>query len=118
MQILRNAGSGYWEVSGGLDIESAGTLKTALLDCFLEPGEVVINLSGVDHCDANGLQLLIAAQHTAEALGRAYRIQQPSDAVSGLARNLGLLRDGSVFDQRRRFPEDGVPVTTDTEGGE
>ncbi len=107
MQIAKNQGSGYWEISGSLDIESAGALKTALLDCFLEAGEVVLNLAGVDSCDANGLQMMIAGQHTAEALGRAYRITQPSDAVSSVARTLGLLRDGSVFDQRTRIPEGG-----------
>jgi len=107
MQILKNKGSGYWDLTGGLDIEAAEVLKTALLDCFSEPGEIVISLAGVEHCDANGLQILIAGQRSAQALGRAFRIQQPSEAVSGLARTLGFLRDGSLFDQRQRMTEGG-----------
>jgi anti-anti-sigma factor len=113
MQISKNKGSGFWELTGALDIEAAEGLRTALLGCFSEPGEIVISLAGVEHCDANGLQMLIAGQQTAEALGRAYRLQQPSEAVSGLARTLGLLGDGSLFDQRRRMTEDSM-----TEGGE
>jgi len=107
MQISKNKGSGYWDVSGAVDIEAAEGMRTALLECFAEPGEIVISLAGVDHCDANGLQMLVAGQRTAEALGRAFRIQQPSEAVSRLARTLGFLRDGSLFDQRQRMTEGG-----------
>jgi len=98
MEICKNKGSGYWDLTGALDIEAAEELRAALLKCFSEPGEIVINLAGVDHCDANGLQLLAAGQRTALALGRAFRLQQHSPAVTGLAQALGF-QIGTVLTQ-------------------
>ncbi len=97
MKISRNNESGCWDLAGSLDIEAAEEIRTGLLACFAAPGEIVIDLQGVDRCDANGLQLLASGQRSAALQGRAFRIQLASDPVAALARALGFHIDGAVL---------------------
>jgi anti-anti-sigma factor len=77
-------------ISGTLDIDAADSLRDALLDCFLHQTEIIVDLGGVDGCDASALQVLLAARGDAASAGKAFRFNGVSNAVSGMAAALGI----------------------------
>jgi len=84
-------------LSGELDIACAPALREQLLG-LLRPGSsrLVIDLSKVSHCDANGLAVLIGTGRRARLLGRFLRLAAVSPQVdhelniTGLRQHLGV----------------------------
>ena len=77
-------------ISGTLDIDTANSLREALLECFSLQPEVRADLSAVDACDAAGLQVLLAGQRNAALLGKALHVNTASPAVLETAAALGF----------------------------
>jgi anti-anti-sigma factor len=95
--------AGVLKVSGTLDIETANSLREALLDSLLLQREVTADLTAVDACDASGLQVLLAGQRDAASLGKLLRLHGASQAVLETAAALGFSLEGSAHtngDQR------------------
>lgn len=85
-------------LSGELDIACAAALREQLLG-LLRPGaaRLVIDLSGVNYCDASGLRVLVVTGRRAELLGGLLRLAAPGPAVASALRLMGLHRRFDVF---------------------
>jgi anti-anti-sigma factor len=90
MTISKDHTPGVLSIAGALDIDAAHSLRDALLECLSHQPEVALDLSGVNACDAAALQVLLAAQRNAAALGKAFRIAGDSRPVTEAASALGL----------------------------
>jgi anti-anti-sigma factor len=88
MEILRQD-DGVVQVRGELHISEAEELRSALLD-ELAASAVVLELSGVDTCDAASLQLLCSLRKSAERDSKRLHITTPSAAVLEASAVLGL----------------------------
>jgi anti-anti-sigma factor len=86
------------ELTGELDIASAPDLRERLL-ALLRPasGQLVIDLSRVSFCDANGLAVLLGTSRRARLLGGLLRLAAVPPEVSRVLRSTGLDRHLPVF---------------------
>jgi anti-anti-sigma regulatory factor len=82
MTLSQDDPAGVLQVSGALDIESANSLREALLARFISHPEITADLAGVGECDTAALQVLLAA--------RGLRCEALSPAVAATASALGL----------------------------
>jgi len=96
MTLDKDNSTGVLKISGTLDIDTANSLREALLNCFLVQSEVAVDLSAVDECDAAGLQVLLAGQRDAACLGKIFHVHGAPAAVSATAAALGLPVPGSA----------------------
>jgi ABC-type transporter Mla MlaB component len=87
--------NGTVNLSGMLNIDGASSLREALLQSFLLPGDISVNLSALEGCDTAGLQILLAAQKHAEAISRSFQLEAPPDSVKALAAALGVTLPGA-----------------------
>jgi anti-anti-sigma factor len=78
------------QIQGSLTITAAADLKQALRELLGGSSSSIVDLSGVDECDATGIQLLRAAQKTAKNAGKRIEFLAPSAAVVDTAAALGL----------------------------
>jgi anti-sigma B factor antagonist len=90
MQATQDDISGALRISGRMDIAAAGALRKALANSIQGQQQTVVDLSGVEACDAAGLQLLCAAKKTAAAAGVSFRLVDVSPAVLEASAALGL----------------------------
>jgi anti-sigma B factor antagonist len=74
-------GSRRLSLVGALTIERAAELKDALLVRLGEQAHLEIDLSKVTELDTAGVQLLLLAMQTAEAVGKELQLVEPSPAV-------------------------------------
>jgi anti-anti-sigma factor len=73
-----------------MTIYAAGTLKERILSALAEEASgCVLNLSEVTEIDTVGLQILLMVERACAARRVAFKVAEPSEAVSEL---LGLLR--------------------------
>lgn len=89
----KNGGNIRLKIEESLSIYDATFLREALVDCFEDGGDVELDLSGVSDCDTAGLQLLIAARKTAEAMQKPFRVVGTSRVVLDVLRRTGLVPD-------------------------
>jgi len=73
-----------------LDMEAASSIRDVLLDAFSRQPQVTLDLSAVESCDTAALQVLLAAQKSAESMGKPFRIAPLSRAVLETAEALGF----------------------------
>jgi anti-anti-sigma factor len=82
-------------LTGALDLYQVATARAAWLAHFnTTHSALVLDLGAVTGCDTAGLQLLIAAHHSALAAGRSFALLTPSPAVRAGAHQLGLVLPG------------------------
>jgi anti-sigma B factor antagonist len=78
-------------VGGELDIANTARLRdqiTVIVDDATVP--LIVDLSGVSHCDASGLAMLVGVQRRAGLRGLTVAVSEPSREVSELLRTSGL----------------------------
>ena len=101
MQV--SAGGGVLVLVGDLDVRSVSGVREALVQLMeTTPGDVVIDVSGVELIDVAGLGMLAAAHRRAEREGRQLFLRGCQGSVR---RVLSLTRLGRVLHQ------DTEPVT-------
>lgn len=78
---------------GELDIATAPALRERLM-ALLQPGlrRLVIDLSGLEFCDAAGLGLLVGIQKRTVSLGADLRLSGPRRQLAALFQSTGLDR--------------------------
>jgi len=79
-----------------LVIGNAAAQRQLLMEA-LDTGASVLDLSGVAECDTSGVQLLLAAHKTAQALGTPLELRGASEPVRELFGRYGL---GSLLSAR------------------
>ena len=78
------------QLTGEQTIRTAGELHEALAHNLERGLDMVVDLSGVDVCDAAALQLIFATHHSAVQQNQLFRIEAVSPAVADTAAALGL----------------------------
>jgi anti-sigma B factor antagonist len=76
--------------AGDLDLYHVEAARDALRDCLATQAQVPLDLEGVTSCDASGLQLLLAARHSAATTGKHLQVAGPAVAVRNCCRQLGI----------------------------
>jgi anti-sigma B factor antagonist len=77
-------------IAGDLTIAASAALRESLADRLIRGEDVVLDLSGVDCCDASGLQLLWSLRKSADERNVRVRLSAISPAVREAAAALGL----------------------------
>ncbi|NDZ78249.1 STAS domain-containing protein [Streptomyces sp. SID10853] len=79
------------ELAGELDHRTAPTVRAALLELDLCPGQqLVIDLGFVTFCDSSGITVLIAARNHALAAHATVVLAAVPERVSRIFRTIGL----------------------------
>jgi anti-sigma B factor antagonist len=94
-------GSSRLSIEGELTVERAVELKEALVVRLSEQARLEIDLSKVTELDTAGVQLLLLAKQTAEALGKELLLVEHSPAVREV---FALLSLANHFDAPRTPP--------------
>jgi len=89
MEILRQD-QGVALARGDLHISDAEELRSTLLDKLAASPALVLDLSGVDSCDAASFQLLCSLQKSAQRDGKKFHISATSVAIREASASLGL----------------------------
>lgn len=76
--------------SGPLTIYECVELKALLTEILAAPAPQKVDLSRITHCDAAGVQLLVAAGKTTRRMGKPPCFENPSEAVSRAILQAGL----------------------------
>ena len=79
------------QLAGDLDLYNVEAARDALVRHLTGKGALEFDLSGVETCDASGIQLLVAARRSALALGKGFSIHPPAPALEKCRELLGLL---------------------------
>jgi anti-anti-sigma factor len=77
-------------LAGALEIHHIEAARDALLNHVESSQSLKLDLSGVESCDAAGLQLLLAARVSARVAGKAFAICASAPAVEECGRLLGV----------------------------
>jgi anti-anti-sigma factor len=78
-------------LSGDFSIVDAAALREQLREALnLGPGDLALDLSGVEGCDSAGVQLLLSLRRSLAARGDALHITRPADSVRNALLTLGL----------------------------
>jgi anti-sigma B factor antagonist len=87
----RTTGHTVLAVNGELDIATTATLRDRIVNILKDTTTpVIVDLSGVDFCDATGLSLLLSAQRRAKLHGLTIAFAGPRPIVAKLLRITGL----------------------------
>lgn len=80
-------------IAGELNIQSAGGVHRTLVEALAggdQADECRVDLSGVDACDAIGLQLILSARKSARRMNRPFTVTAMSPVVAEAAAAIGL----------------------------
>ena len=80
-------------ITGSLDINTANELSDALAGYLRRECELILDLSGVDSCDAAALQVLLATFKSSAIVGKRARIAEGTTAIDDVCAALGLSID-------------------------
>ncbi|MDN3356816.1 STAS domain-containing protein [Actinomadura sp. DC4] len=100
LSFVSHVRNGYTiaELSGELDIACVPTLREQLLGALRpDAGHLIVDLSGVDFCDASGLAVLIGIGRRATLLGGVLRLVAPAPSTMTVIYSLGLHRKLDIF---------------------
>jgi anti-anti-sigma factor len=89
------------QIDGELGIYRAAEWRDALIAALAEGGDLTLDLTQVTEIDSAGVQLLMAAEKTAQASQRKLHFVGPSAAVLEVFSTLGL---EAHFDDSLRSP--------------
>lgn len=81
------------DIGGELDMatnEMAVSYVTGIIDNH--HGPVIVNLTGLEFCDARGLSALLRMANYAEQTGRSFMLASPSPPLLKLMRTTGVAR--------------------------
>jgi anti-sigma B factor antagonist len=84
-------------LSGDLGIASAHALREQILKLLRAASHLVIDLSAVQHVDANGLAALVGSGRRARLLGGSLRLAAPSPEVARVLSATGMNRHLDIF---------------------
>lgn len=90
MKLQITTVNGSLQFAGDLDLYHVEAAREALRDCLATQSPLPLGLAGVTTCDASGLQLLLAARHTATATGKHLHVSGASAVVDNCCRQLGI----------------------------
>lgn len=90
LQILTTSETGTVRLVGALDIYGAELARTALLERLAHRPALILDLRGVETCDAAGVQLLLAAHRSAVAAGKSLVVAAAAPVVEACGRSLGV----------------------------
>ena len=90
MKLQITIGTDSLQFAGDLDIYHVEAARDALRDWLATQSQLRLDLEGVTNCDAAGLQLLLAARHSATVTGKHLQIAGTAVAVQNCCRQLGL----------------------------
>ena len=82
------------EISGAQTIQTSEVLHKALAEYLDQSLTLVLDLSGVDECDAAALQLIYALRQSAVQRKQRFLITAASPAITETAAALGLRIEG------------------------
>jgi anti-sigma B factor antagonist len=85
------------ELSGDLGVESAPALREHILGLLRAASHLIIDLSAVEHADANGLAALVGSGRRARLLGGSLRLAAPSPEVARILSATGMNRHLNIF---------------------
>lgn len=91
LQITVLQGTNTVQFAGDLDLYNVEAAREALIGHLAGKGALELDFSGVETCDAAGIQLLIAARRSTLALGKGFSIHSPALAIEKCGELLGLL---------------------------
>ncbi|GAA1265861.1 MULTISPECIES: STAS domain-containing protein [Streptomyces] len=96
----RHEGWTVVEVSGELDVATGNQLGDHLAEVIAERtlARVVLDMSGLDFCDASGLSVLVAAHHAAKGRQGQLRLVCPQRRIRRLLHITELTDVMPVFD--------------------
>jgi anti-sigma B factor antagonist len=96
--VRRSDGYAIVTISGEIDIARAPALREQLIG-LLRPGasRLVVDLSGVNFCDASGLAVLVGVARRVGLLGGVLRLAAPTPLVSTVLRLTGLDSRFEIF---------------------
>ena len=84
-------------LSGELGIASAPALREQLRSLLRAASQLIIDLSAVEHADANGLAVLVGSGHRARLLGGSLRLAAPSPEVARVLSATGINQHLDIF---------------------
>ena len=84
-------------LTGELGIASAPALREQLLSLLRAASHLIIDLSAVEHADANGLAALVGSGRRARLLGGSLRLAAPSPEVARVLSATGMNRHLNIF---------------------
>jgi anti-sigma B factor antagonist len=84
-------------LSGNLGFASAPALREQILKLLRAASHLVIDLSAVEHADANGLAALVGSGRRARLLGGSLRLAAPSPEVARILSATGMNRHLDIF---------------------
>lgn len=87
---LEPTGQGQWRVNGDMDFHTVGALLHAGLASFAGPGDIEVDLSGVERTDSAGLALLLEWARAARVGGGALRLRAVPAQLRAIAAVSGL----------------------------
>lgn len=90
MQILQGEHDNSLELTGALDIITAEEVRTSLLAHLEHHDRLSLDLSKIESCDTAGVQLLLAAQRSAEAACKPFTVVAATDAFTTACTALGI----------------------------
>lgn len=97
IEKTQSDGKGSLKISGAMTIYEASDLRDQLLACLNEYDAIVLDMQGVQDCDTAGIQLLCAAQKSAQQMGKSFSLLGPAAKVVEAARNAGLDLENAIF---------------------
>jgi len=80
------------ELAGVLDINSVAEVRKALLEHVEQHARISLDLSRIQSFDAAGVQLLLAMQRSAEAVGKPFAVVSGTDVFTMTCEALGISR--------------------------
>ena len=84
-------------LSGELVIASAPALREQLFDLLRAASHLILDLSEVEHADANGLAVLVGSGRRARLLGGSLRLAAPSPDVARVLSATGMDQHLNIF---------------------
>jgi anti-sigma B factor antagonist len=85
-------------VGADLDVTTASALRESLLGHIHHGGFlIIVDLSGVSHCDTFGLAVLLVTDRRARLVGGGLRLAAPSAVAMGALHDSGLNRHFAIY---------------------
>ena len=119
-EIDPGVGGAALKLEGSLNIGSVEALQEVLSRYAGETSDLQLDLSGIETCDAAGLQLLCSLRSSAAAFGKSLRIVAVSEPFTSLTRALGVpvesLELAAGMPEQSKAPVAGTSTQGDTDG--
>lgn len=86
-------------VAGDIDLATVTSLEERAVGALEHaPGELVLDLSGVEFCDSTGVAALLRVRNGTVGSGRGFRMEGVSSAVKRVLATVGLIEALNVVE--------------------